>query len=295
MLFFGCEPSSPNDEYLTESYEHVRAAWSPDGQSVAFTARFDNVLGIYAVDTSGANLRLIHAGDALGLSWSPDGQHIAYSQYSQIFRVPVSQDIPELIVPLVPSIRPSWSPDGARIAYVRYGIRLVWLATGQDTEMYPYGTTPLWRPDGNTVMVSDAQSDYPTGGIRYSIFLVDATTTERTEVYSFVTFHLCEFFSLSPDGSYLVFSRKPPRDYAQVRRITMSSRVEVGLTTDGGDYPAVSPDGEWVAYTRTASGDGGIWIVRMDGTGRKRLTTPESATQATRTTGMSEMTLSGVR
>ena len=42
-----------------------------------------------------------------------------------------------------------------------------------------------------------------------------------------------------------------------------------------GSQPSWSPDGRHLAYSK---GDGGIWIVSADGTGRRRLTTPSRAT-----------------
>ncbi|MER3524356.1 MAG: hypothetical protein C4326_09885 [Ignavibacteria bacterium] len=46
------------------------------------------------------------------------------------------------------------------------------------------------------------------------------------------------------------------------------------LTVDGGDYPAWSPDGTRIVYTRTSAGDGGLWIMNADGSGARRLTSP---------------------
>lgn len=273
-LSLGCETTDVGESGPFEAYEHLRPTWSPDGMSVAFTARIDGILGIYAVDTSGANLRRIHDGDALGLSWSPDGQSIAYSQSNLIYRVPVTLDNPTLIVPVAPSIRPSWSPDGGRVAYIRNGLRVVELATGLDTELYPYGTYPSWRPDGNAVMIYEVQSDGATGGVRFDVFLIDPTTLNRSDIHSLATFDDCGFFVMSPDGQHLYFSRKPIGALSQIRRVSVGSGTEIGLTSDGGDYPAVSADGEWIVYTRTAQDDGGLWLMRKDGTAKRRLTTP---------------------
>lgn len=275
-LLAGCEPTGPGQTTLRESYEHVRAAWSPDGFSLAFTADIGNVLGIYVVDTSGANIRLVHAGDALGLSWSPDGQYIAYSQQSQIYRVAITLDNPELLVPQATSIRPSWSPDGSRIAYVLLsnGLRTFRVSTGEDVQIYPFGTYPSWRPDGSTILAYEETIDNATGGNRYTIYTVHADSLLRSDIFALITLDDCAFFSMSPDGEYLVFSRKPQGSYAQIRRISLFTRAEVGLTTDAGDHPAISPDGQWIVCTRTVEGDGGLWLMRMDGSEKRRVTAP---------------------
>ena len=274
IILIGCNTTEPEQTFPLESYKHVRPAWSPDGRSVAFTATVNDVFGIYAVDTSGANLRLLHTGDALGASWSPNGQYIAYSQQTMIYRVPITQDVPELLVSQVPSIRPAWSPDGASLAYARDGLRIIRVSSGEDVSLFHYGTSPSWRPDGASVLAYDVRPDAGSGSPRYSVFMVSVDSSVFSEVYVLYTHDDCAFFSMSPDGLHIVFSRKPEGELAGIRRISLGSRTEIGLTTDGGDYPSISPDGEWIAYTRTAPDDGGLWIMRMDGSEKRRVTSP---------------------
>ncbi len=59
-------------------------------------------------------------------------------------------------------------------------------------------------------------------------------------------------------------------DGSHVRVITKGTRAgEMG----GDSYAAISPDGQWVAFTRaTGTGQPGMWLVRIDGTGLRRLT-----------------------
>ena len=74
----GCsDPSSPADIPAAESYYHERPAWSPDGSTIAFTMQRDSI-GIYLVDTSGANVRRIKSGEGIGLTWSPDLANTAW-------------------------------------------------------------------------------------------------------------------------------------------------------------------------------------------------------------------------
>ncbi len=59
-------------------------------------------------------------------------------------------------------------------------------------------------------------------------------------------------------------------DGSHVRVITKGTKAgEMG----GDSFAAISPDGQWVAFTH-AEGTGlpGVWLVRIDGTGLRRLT-----------------------
>jgi hypothetical protein len=59
-------------------------------------------------------------------------------------------------------------------------------------------------------------------------------------------------------------------DGSHVRVITKGTRAgEIG----GDSYAAISPDGQWVAFTHaTGTGQPGVWLVRIDGSGLRRLT-----------------------
>jgi Tol biopolymer transport system component len=84
----------------------------------------------------------------------------------------------------------------------------------------------------------------------------------------------CAFFVPAPDGSTVYFGRKPADGRSQVWSISLTTFVARQLTTDGGDYPAVSPNGQWVVYTNTNPNEGGLWLMRKDGSDKRRLTRP---------------------
>jgi Tol biopolymer transport system component len=74
------DTSGANDRRLltTDASGAGNVAFSPDGSKIAFGATIDKVGGLYVVDTSGRNLRLL-AKDACLPSWSPDGTRIVYA------------------------------------------------------------------------------------------------------------------------------------------------------------------------------------------------------------------------
>ena len=83
LYLFSCNtiepPPPPKYQSIDES-----PAWSPDGKWIAyyhFNSNPDDSLyptGLYIIDTSGSNRRLIIAGRAYNPDWSPDGSLLAF-------------------------------------------------------------------------------------------------------------------------------------------------------------------------------------------------------------------------
>lgn len=272
ISFPACKSTTgPEDYYVAEVRHHVRAAWSPDGRTIAFSAVINNIQGIYLIDSSGTNLRLLVSGDAIGAAWSPDSLWVAFSAGGRIYRVNINTFQIDTITRVSPSIRPRWSGDGTRIAFVRSTeIFVMNLATGMETNLHLTADFPSWHPNGVEVI---AQESNRAAGL-YRFTAVNDSTGGFRNVHEFTSGDDCGFSSLSPDGKAIVYARKPEREYTQVWKINLLTGEHTQLTTDSGDYPAWSPDGSKIVYTRTVLGDGGLWIMNADGTQKRRLTFP---------------------
>ena len=156
------------------------AAWSPDGQRIAFAAAPQSAPGdggddrrLYAMNRDGsgaAPLGELHGG---GPAWSPDGHRIAFSGSSDdrhhvIFVANADGSNP---VPLSMSdarnsndFAPSWSPDGRRIAFTRAWTHADGSGSCQVFVMNADGSNPVqlthdsfcalnaaWAPDGRKI------------------------------------------------------------------------------------------------------------------------------------------------
>ncbi len=271
----GCRNSAgPEDSVFSGTYLHIRASWSPDGTTIAFRGDCNGVDGIHLVDSSGANRRLLQAGDGLGFTWSPDSRWLAFSSVGTLYKILANGDSLTQITFSTRDLRPNWSPDGTRIAFVRTGIWLLDLDSLTTRQLSPTGNYPAWHPNGVEVVVLDIVRQVSEIEILYAVDAINAGTGESRSLYTFESPDNCTFGSISPDGGWYLFAVQPPQGLSQVWAVDLSTRTPVRLTDDGGDYPAWSPDGTQIVYTRTAEGDGTLWVMRRDGSGKRRLTTP---------------------
>jgi len=100
--------------------------FSPDGQTLAFSAQYDGNTDVYVVGVEGGEpLRLTwHPGPDLAQGFSPDGAEVLFTsarsahtrRFQQLFAIPAEGGHPRRL-PLPSAFKAAWSPDGNHIAY----------------------------------------------------------------------------------------------------------------------------------------------------------------------------------
>jgi tricorn protease len=101
------------------------AAFSPDGNTIAFSGEYDGNTDVFTVPaTGGIPKRITYHPDAdRVVGWTPDGKAIlfrsnrlSYSRFTQLFTVP-AEGGPAEVLPLPMACMGAYSPDGKRMVY----------------------------------------------------------------------------------------------------------------------------------------------------------------------------------
>jgi WD40 repeat protein len=221
------------------------AEWSPDGQTIAFTADWEEGFPhkqIYLMPASGGAIeRLTYEPEAaLYPSWSPDGTQLVF-----ISEVAPNHDT-MFIMDAVPSATPvgilsetidneqlrecDWSPDGSRIAYC--------------------------------LVVSSAVPPKTTGAC--VIYTIDVLGGDPRVVFSDTK--AISGLDWSPDGTHLVFSSTRGGD-SDIWAIPASGGTPIQLAHDPDIEftPCWSPDGSQIAFASRRAGELDIWFMASTG------------------------------
>ena len=228
-----------------------KAVWSPTGENILFVSDRGGVRDLYTMNPDGSNVRRVFKFKTE--EWRTD---------------------------------PTWSPDGKQFAYesVDWG-RLkttLHIATlgEQDTELFVSGSYPAWSPDGTEI----------AGSVRERLTLINIRTGAQSQLLPKNVESFQRDPSWSAAGDKLAFSwnkhRVPPPD-AEIRlheewkdkiTIYIINRDGTGLQQlieEAGpyaQYPALSPDGNEVLYTREINGDFQIFKLDLNSGVRTQLT-----------------------
>jgi Tol biopolymer transport system component len=287
---------------LTEDsdFDDLEPSLSADGQFIAFRSERQGG-GIFVMGRTGESARRV-ADFGYSPTWSPDGRSLVVAT-EQVFGMPYSRSTisqlwkldleTEERIELTPgdAVEPRWSPNGSRIAFWGLpqgtGQRDLWTIAASGGDPMPVTSdsatdwSPTWSPDGRYLYFS---SDRSGAMSLWRIPIEEATGEVLGEPEAFTSggasWVARPFFS--QDGSRMAFSEG--RWQYDVYRLpldpetgTAAGPIELVL---GGprntQYPAISPDGEWIAFATGIGQQEDIYVIRHDGSGLTRLTHDEA-------------------
>jgi len=300
--------------FIVNRSQHVyknRLRFSPDGASVAYSSYGAGpaTRGIFVMGATGENPRRIVEPSAWESAWSPDGRSLAYSTafwtspynrtgQGELWIVDVASRERRMIDTTDPAdsantsgwasdaVSPDWSPDGTRIAYwgVRGGTRDIYTVSpaGGDviniTDDVHTDWNPIWGPDGRSIWFLSDRGGQP--GIWWIPVTNDGRPSGEPRPIVLGPGRIIQF-SRSADGRSVVALVSTGHDLIERVRFDPETSRFVGTpevlieSTSAINAPDISRDGEWIAF-QSAEPHEDITVMRLDGTGRRRLTEGEA-------------------
>ncbi|HWS87537.1 MAG TPA: protein kinase [Pyrinomonadaceae bacterium] len=187
-------------------------------------------------------------------------------------------------------IEPSFSPDGRQIAFTwdgpggdNFDIYVKLLDAGDPLKLTSHpgeDRSPCWSPDGRHVAFIRSAED------EHEVVLVPALGGPERTLHSFSPTgdrSLGPFLSWAPDGKSLVFlERASPMVPFGIYLLSVETLERSRLTsppagTRGDRFPAISPDGKTLAFTRRSNNDtDDIYLAPLAGGEPARLTSDNS-------------------
>lgn len=298
LTFQPSQPLAPETEYRVSFGQGLRdEEGRPNGGELAWTfrTRGPRLLALRATPEGGSELwlvaptgegarKLLDAPGGIGeVVMAPDGTRALYVEQrglerSALMLLDLVSGATRALVDdeAASAAAPAWTPAGDFVAFERraladgrLGVPRVWLAQPDGTLLGPLvagdgsdsSYAPAWSPDGNSVAFIDGIS-------------------QALKVYSFFTDQVRELPATSgerpawlPDGSALVYSGAevgPDGPALRLRAVSLGEAPAARGLTDGAGAelsPAVSPDGEAVAFARRAPDgpEGRVWLVAASG------------------------------
>ena len=257
--------------------------WSPSGDRVAYVASTEDGAEIYVrwMDT-GQTARLTQlANTPSGLSWGPYGERIAFTMFAEASAAPFAElpsppdgadwaDRPDVTTQTI------YRRDGS--GYTEPGHTQVFTvsATGGTprqltTAPYDHGGTPVWTPDGETLLLSaNRHEDAALDPLNTEIYAVDVSSgsvsalTTREGPDGDV--------AVSPDGSTLAYTGFDDREQGyQVTKLYLMDRdgTNARVLTEGFGHdvqnPTFTASGERIVFRYVDEGSTKIGSITLDG------------------------------
>lgn len=260
----------------TGSAWNTTPAWTPDGDSLIFSAGSVDTPHLAQIPVSGVGIggRLSGVGDyGIQPSVAPSpggGLRLVYTKHFEsvnLWRQPLDGTRPpvQLIASAHWSVEPDYSPDGKRVAFLsdRSGNMEVWVADADGTKPrrwtslgLPSLGAPRWCPQSRRIAFT---APGPDGS---SIYILEEPSLAPQVVPGS---YRCGYLTWSPDGNLYFSSNRGGS--TQIWRIRPEGGEAVQVTTRGGRAPGVSADWRYLYYLRLMStaGDQQLFRVQLAG------------------------------
>ena len=268
-----CEKPNEPEEYY-HYYIDIQVDWSPDGTKLVFERAiyepYNLVGGMYIYDFSDSSVTLFLENDIYYKPrFSPDGNWITYSYGKEIYIVKTDGDSLQLLTDSKNNYNAEWSPDGEKIIYEHRvgddrGVHLYDLETKTDKLIHPYSSNPKWMPDGERIAL------FAWIDAEMHLIIIDTLGNTVQEFNDLNTYK--STMDVSPDGRYICFDQQFSGTDIKLYLLDTETGSINRLVPFESEFPAFSPDGNWLAFTRTEMYYGSIWLLNLETKQTKQIT-----------------------
>jgi Tol biopolymer transport system component len=161
------------------------------------------------------------------------------------------------------------SPDGARLALttttavltydvVRGTLSRLTTRPAFDSLTPSSVPSPLWTPDGQRIIFTSIRVGYPELYWRQA----DGTGSDERLLARAKDLIDLRAMGWSVDRKQLLFTEQAPSRPREVWQVAIDRLSGARLLVHSGTYPAVSPNGRWIAYESNVSGPTEIFVER---------------------------------
>lgn len=268
----GTSPTDNGDGYY---YVH-HMAWSPNGRMIAYSTQDGS--GIYTMSMDGFEVKKVVAiASAAEPTWSSDGRSLAFTQYNFpsycIKEISTCFNICRIFI---------GSLNGPDITSTNLEVdTLSWWPVYDMLPRQAFDMHPDWSPDNKKIIFS---SDRATILDIEGVHDIYTMNRDGSEVSRLTDSDVQKFHPVwSPDGKKIAFEGRGNGNNSSsiyVMNADGSGLFQVTHNlSPGGHYPTWSPDGSRLAFASDHDGNREIYVIKIDGTGLRRITNDPRADQ----------------